>query len=349
ALFLDWLPGWPVRSRDLLSLLERHGAVSCALRPNPGPWSGSLLPAARIPLGGGQLSATGQSAEKKLRVAMLGGHNFGFDCLLASRDAAKAQQLKWEGGIFGYTLAETYPATSICKVHLDDLSLSSWPEEPGSGSLCRPTAGMTRVMGCFDLDLGLGTASGCSVHEVRKHMEEARASDSLLREPSLLICSYPYALCAVYGKLESTAATPMLFTVKGAGSLAEYVDSTLQPWVLGVYKEWLSSSERPPSDSLRQVVVMDRVDVPILQNAFGSAIAEPKLVEFGARYVLQITGGVRCDLRAESPNVLLIWRLAGLLPSLDYMAVYRYIIDFMSYSIVNPAAGEGTRWDIQLQ
>ncbi|CAE8618572.1 unnamed protein product, partial [Polarella glacialis] len=113
ALFLDWLPGWPVRSRDLLSLLERHGAVSCALRPNPGPWSGSLLPAARIPLGG-QLSATGQSAEKKLRVAMLGGHNFGFDCLLASRDAAKAQQLKWEGGIFGYTLAERYPATSIC-------------------------------------------------------------------------------------------------------------------------------------------------------------------------------------------------------------------------------------------
>ncbi|CAE8581372.1 unnamed protein product, partial [Polarella glacialis] len=93
-----------------------------------------------------------------------------------------------------------------------------------------------------------------------------------------------------------------------------------------VYKEWLSSSERPPSDSLRQVVVMDRVDVPILKNAFGSAIAEPKLVEFGARYVLQITGGVRCDLRAESPNVLLIWRLAGLLPSLDYMAFYRYMI-----------------------
>ena len=64
--------------------------------------------------------------------------------------------------------------------------------------------------------------------------------------------------------------------------------------------------------ALRKVVFNDRMDVVVARVAFGEA-SQPQLVEFPARYVLQLAGGVQCHRRMREPGFrqLLLWRTSN--------------------------------------
>ena len=94
--------------------------------------------------------------------------------------------------------------------------------------------------------------------------------------------------------------------VHGAGSLAEYADESITPWLLGTFKRWITSDPAEPTKgatamALRKVVFNDRLDLALTKAAFGEA-SQPQLVEFGARYVLRLAGGVQCDRRLGGIN-----------------------------------------------
>ena len=52
----------------------------------------------------------------------------------------------------------------------------------------------------------------------------------------------------------------------------------------------------------RKVVCADAIDPAIVQATFGDHVS-PQLVDFGARYVLHLAGGVQCDLRAKTKTL----------------------------------------------
>ena len=52
----------------------------------------------------------------------------------------------------------------------------------------------------------------------------------------------------------------------------------------------------------RKVVCADAIDPAIVQATFGDHVSPP-FVDFGARYVLHLAGGVQCDLRAKTKTL----------------------------------------------
>ena len=165
----------------------------------------------------------------------------------------------------------------------------------GSRSLCRRSPFSTLVHLCCNE--GIGTSSGCSVHQVWQTLQIARDELEILKEADLLICSYPYALCPILAAAPGLEQIAMLILVNGAGTLTEYAHMSLMPWILSTYKRWVLDGGL--NEPLRRVIFNDRLDPVIARAAFGEQ-ARPRFVDFGARYVLQLAGGVRCDLRART-------------------------------------------------
>lgn len=79
-------------------------------------------------------------------------------------------------------------------------------------------------------------------------------------DTDLLLCGYPSAMCPLIGIHSAFEDVAMLTVVNGAGALTEYVDPSLVPYVLGIYKRWLLLGEVK-----RRVAVLDRVDPVLLQ------------------------------------------------------------------------------------
>merc|ERR1712176_988159 len=71
-------------------------------------------------------------------------------------------------------------------------------------------------------------------------------------------------------------------------------------------------------DIFRKLVVMDRVDIALLQAAFG---AGPEYVPFTARYAVDLAGGTQCDQRIRKPNLLMVSKPQGVLPLHDSYAL----------------------------
>lgn len=61
----------------------------------------------------------------------------------------------------------------------------------------------------------------------------------------------------------------------------------------------------------RKVVCADAIDPAIVQATFGDHVSPP-LVDFGARYVLHLAGGVQCDLRAKTKTLGVSWAMLNL-------------------------------------
>ena len=98
--------------------------------------------------------------------------------------------------------------------------------------------------------------------------------------------------------------------VHGAGSLAEYADESITPWILGTFKRWIASDPAQPTKGTtamasRKVVFNDRLDLVLARAAFGDA-SQPRLVEFGARYWVLVR---KCSLSFHDRETLLLYYL----------------------------------------
>ncbi|CAE7212587.1 unnamed protein product, partial [Symbiodinium natans] len=303
----------------LVSTLEAHGAGSCAV----GPRHVNLAPAAVESRGG-------RAAPSKVRATLWTGHVFAFDGLVASWEAATSMGLEWEGAILNYDLATRWPAArEQCEQLQDLLGLKS--------PLCRRSSVEDLVQQCTEK--GIGTQSGCSVHDVRSAIDKLHREAAVLRDADLLICGYPYALCAIFGTSQQLQHLPMLVLVHGAGSMTEYADDSLTPWILQTFKRWMAApTKTTDGKALRKVVFNDRMDVVVARVAFGEA-SQPQLVEFPARYVLQLAGGVQCHRRMREPGFrqLLLWRSQSTFPAQTALMIER----------VFAGALRGRRWTVE--
>ncbi|CAE7501443.1 unnamed protein product [Symbiodinium sp. CCMP2456] len=223
-----------------------------------------------------------------------------------------------EAVILSYAVAGRWGAARHqCEQLQESLGLGS--------SLCLGSAADVLMDWCTSM--GIGTETGCSIHDVRQTLQKLRHEVPTLRAADLLICGYPYALCPILGTSVELADVPMLVLVHGAGSLAEYADESITPWVLGTFKRWITPDPAQPTRgatamALRKVVFNDRLDLVLARAAFGEA-SQPQLVEFGARYVLRLAGGVQCDRRLGERRRLLLWRSQSTFPALVALGIER--------------------------
>lgn len=288
---------------QLLRTLEANQARACAIR-SPSAFFGPSGPS-----GPSGAPKARPAPVAPFRTALLSSHIWAWDSLMASREAAIVEGLAWEGLILGYTLADRFEvAKENCFKIQEFMGMGSRP-------LCQGGHWIT-VMMDLCTDEGIGTENGCSIHAVKRHLRAAREEVPFFREADLLICSYPYALCPIVGTYEGFEGTAVMVAVKGAGSLTEYADASLVPWLLSIYRRWLSED----SGGLRQVTFADRMDPVLVEAAFGESA---EWVDFGARYALELAGGIRCDLRDLRPTrsgSLLIWRLQAAFPAQEALA-----------------------------
>lgn len=232
--------------------------------------------------------------------------------MLACSAAGAAPSLKaWEGGLYGFTLAEDYASGANVCTQL--AYAAGGPTRSQSGEelqrpLCLRNADMfTAFRRSTRHESPVGSPQW-PLWELQDALSRAYAAEDFLRGVDLVVCGYPFLICVIYGDLPATAATPLLATVKGAGATAEYLDPSLKPWILGKFGAWLSAA---PGAS-RQLVVLDRLDVVITREALGRP---PLYVPFGARHVAALAGGVRCHLRAarkeprDAPRKLLVHKI----------------------------------------
>ncbi|CAL1173255.1 unnamed protein product [Cladocopium goreaui] len=294
---------------EAIRTLEEHGVMKCSLQ---------MVPRPRPPKAAPSFEASTLRSGRALRVVLWSGHGFAWDSLMASHEAAVQEGMKWQGLILGFALAEKHKvARENCQkigIHL------------GTDALCQHS----RTLGPL-LELvageGLGTETGLSVHQAKRMLDAARAEFPMLKMADLVICSYPYVLCPFLGTYEGFKDTAMLTVVKGAGSMAEYAHASLVPWILGIYKRWMTATDSGVGTP-RKVVCADAIDPAIVQATFGDHVS-PQLVDFGARYVLHLAGGVQCDLRAKT-KTLLVWRLFSIFPGLDAMAMNTILSGFQN-------------------
>eukprot|EP00929_Paragymnodinium_shiwhaense_P083864 TRINITY_DN44815_c0_g1_i1.p1 TRINITY_DN44815_c0_g1~~TRINITY_DN44815_c0_g1_i1.p1 ORF type:complete len:354 (+),score=25.21 TRINITY_DN44815_c0_g1_i1:79-1062(+) len=135
-------------------------------------------------------------------------------------------------------------------------------------------------------------------------------------------------MCPVLSSLKSLIHVPIVSVVSGAGTLTEYAHASIRPWILNVYKQWLTSSSQTGATALRKLTVDNYIDKMILQAAFGDD-TQPELVDFGARYALELTGVVKCQ-KPIQPQKLLIWRLHAALPDMDGTAAYALLTKLLN-------------------
>ncbi|CAE7489421.1 unnamed protein product [Symbiodinium microadriaticum] len=273
----------------LVSAKEAHGAGSCAV--------GFRSTQPELPWMSGTALEASNAEPTQLRVVLWSGHIFAFDGLLASLEAAEKKGMAAEAVILSYAVAGRWGAArQQCEQLQESLGLGS--------ALCLGSAADVLMDWCTSM--GIGTETGCSIHDVRQTLQKLRHEVPTLRTADLLLCGYPYALCPILGTSSELKDVPMLVLVHGAGSLAEYADESITPWLLGTFKRWITSDPAEPTKgatamALRKVVFNDRLDLALTKAAFGEA-SQPQLVEFGARYVLRLAGGVQCDRRLGGIN-----------------------------------------------
>eukprot|EP00439_Symbiodinium_sp_Y106_P013012 s2362_g1.t3 len=296
-------------AEQLVSALEAHGVGSCAVGFHRHP---------ELPRTSGAVLEASHAEHPQLRVVLWSGHIFAFDGLLASLEAAEKMGMASEALILSYAVAGRWGAArQQCEQLQESLGLGS--------SLCLGSAADVLMDWCTSM--GIGTETGCSIHDVRQTLQKLRHEVPTLWTADLLICGYPYALCPILGTSGELRDVPMLVLVHGAGSLAEYADESITPWILGTFKRWIASDPAQPTKGTtamasRKVVFNDRLDLVLARAAFGEA-SQPQLVEFGARYVLRLAGGIQCDRRLGDPRRLLLWRSQSTFPALVALGIER--------------------------